>query len=130
VTIDFEEDDVQYVLMLHAEPTGGMVGEPQEWVDYTQALSDAGVLVAGEALQPPDSATTVRVRDGERLLTDGPFVETKELLIGFYLIEVDGLDDALDWSARLPGVDRLTVDVRPVLLGPASAQLLQGRTAG
>lgn len=121
---------MQYVLMLHAEPTGGMVGEPQEWVDYTRALHEAGVLVSGEALYPPDSATTLRVRDGERLLTDGPFVETKELLIGFYLIDVDDLDAALDWAARLPGPDQLVVDVRPVLLGPASAQLLQGRTAG
>lgn len=117
---------MQYLLLLNAEPTGGMVGAPQDWVDYTRALHEAGVLIAGEALHPPDSATTLRVRDGERLLTDGPFVETKELLIGFYLIEVLDLDAALDWAARLPSGQRLTVDVRPVLLGPASAQLLTG----
>ena len=84
------------------------------WVDYTQALKDAGALLAAEQLQEVDTATTVRLRGTDRLLTDGPFIETKEHLLGFYLLEVPDLDTAIDWSARMPIVRRGTVEVRPV----------------
>ena len=63
----------------------------------------AGVILGGEGLEPTSTATTVRVRDGERMLTDGPFAETKEQLGGFYLLECDSLDEAIDWAAKIPG---------------------------
>jgi hypothetical protein len=89
--------------------------EFQQWMEYTQQLTDAGVHRGGEALQEVQTATTVRVRDGERLLADGPFAETKEMLGGFYLIDVTDLDAALDWAAKIPSVTYGSVEVRPVM---------------
>src|SRR5262249_44276365 len=80
---------------------------------YTKALMDAGVMVGGAGLQPPPLATTVRLRDGKRQVQDGPFADTKEQLGGFYLIEVPGLDQALDWAARCPSAASGSVEVRP-----------------
>ena len=73
-------------------------------------------IVAGEALHPASSATTVRVRDGERLLTDGPFAETREQLGGFYILDVADLDEALEWAAKIPGAATGAVEVRPVVV--------------
>ena len=82
---------------------------------YTKALTDAGVMVGGAGLQPPPLATTVRLRDGKRQVQDGPFADTKEQLGGYYVIEVPGLDLALDWAARCPSVSSGSVEVRPNL---------------
>ena len=73
------------------------------------------MLLGGEGLQPSSAATTVRVRDGERVLTDGPFAETKEQLGGFYLLDCDNLDEAIDWAAKIPGAGHGSVEVRPVM---------------
>ena len=80
---------------------------------FGQEAGDA--IAAGEGLQPTSTATTVRVRDGERLLTDGPFAETKEQLGGFYLLECDSLDEAIEWAAKIPGARFGSVEVRPVM---------------
>jgi hypothetical protein len=88
-----------------------------DYVAYTRAIKDAGVLVAAEQLQVADTATSVRLRAGERLLTDGPFIETKEHLLGFYLLEAGSLDVALDWAAKMPIMRYGTVEVRPVREG-------------
>lgn len=86
----------------------------QRWFDYTNDLREAGAFVAGDALQPSSTATTVRVQpDGETLTTDGPFAETKEIITGYYLIEVDDLDQAIGWAARLPTLG--AVEVRAVV---------------
>ena len=82
---------------------------------YTKALADAGVMVGGAGLQPPPLATTVRLRDGKRQVQDGPFADTKEQLGGYYVIEVPGLDQALDWAARCPSAASGSVEVRPNL---------------
>jgi hypothetical protein len=77
---------------------------------------DAGERVlGGEGLQPSSTATTVRVRDGERMLTDGPFAETKEQLGGFYLLECGSLDEAIEWAAKIPGAQFGSVEVRPIM---------------
>jgi len=93
-------------------------GDPTRgpWVDYTRAARDAGVLVAAEQLTHSETATSVRLRDGDHLVTDGPFMETKEHLLGFYLVDVDDLDTALDWARRMPG-EGLTIEVRAALTG-------------
>ena len=78
-------------------------------------IEAAGVFVAGEGLQPTGTATTVRVRDGERLLTDGPFAETKEQLGGFYMLECKDLDEAIEWAGKIPGASTGSVEVRPVM---------------
>jgi hypothetical protein len=88
--------------------------EYQHWMRYTEELGQAGILKGGEALEPHATATTVRVREGERLLTDGPFAETKEVLGGFYLIDVPDLDAALEWAAKMPNIHYGSVEVRPV----------------
>lgn len=110
----------QYLLLLYV-PTGDARPAPDElaaehpkWIAYTEQLRDAGVLVAGEALEEIDTATTVRVRAGETLMTDGPFAETKEALAGYYVIEAPDLDDALRWAARVPNATYGSVEVRPV----------------
>ena len=97
---------------------------PGEWVKYTQAAKDAGVLVAAEQLTHTETATSVRVRGDDRLITDGPFMETKEHLLGFYLIDVPDLDAALDWATRMPAVNGGTVEVRAAVSGMAWQKVL------
>jgi hypothetical protein len=112
---------MHYALLIYSAPEARAPYEPAgdgvfpDWVTYTQAMKDSGALVAAEQLQETDTATTVRLRGGERLLTDGPFVETKEHLLGFYLVDVPDLDTAIDWAARMPLVRFGTIEVRPVI---------------
>lgn len=88
----------------------------EEWVAYDKSVRESGVYVAGESLADLTTATTVRVNaSGERTVTDGPFAETREILGGFYVIDVPDLDVALDWAARCPGArGGGSIVVRPV----------------
>jgi len=86
-----------------------------QWNDYTEELRSAGKFVAGEGLKGTDVATSIKVRDGQRLVTDGPFAETTEQIIGFYLIDVDDLDEALEWAEKVPSTHFGTTEVRPVM---------------
>jgi hypothetical protein len=119
----------QYMLLINI-PTDGSPSpaeggpSPEDWFRYTQELQGAGVHVAGDALEQVESATTVRVRDGETLITDGPFAETKEVLGGYYIVDVPDLDAALKWAAKMPNIAYGSVEVRPVMVfdqQPASA---------
>jgi hypothetical protein len=83
------------------------------FLPYMKALKEAGIVVGGAGLQPPDSATTVRLRDGKRYVQDGPYSDTKEQLGGFFIIDVPDLDTALDWAARYPAGPDDVVEVRP-----------------
>ncbi len=86
------------------------------WSDYSNALSEAGAFIAGEGLQPSGTATTVtRTEDDERIVSDGPFAETKEQVGGFYLIECANLDEALEWTKKIPVSPGNSVEVRPVM---------------
>ena len=88
----------------------------ERWSEYTKELVDAGAFVAGDGLQTSTSATTLRVQDGERLLTDGPFAETKEQIGGYYTIECKDLDAAIDWAAKMPSAASGGVtEIRPVM---------------
>lgn len=93
--------------------------EMPRWFAYSQALEQAGVFLAGDALQGSETATTVRVRDGETLVSDGPFAETKELLGGYYLIDAPDLETAKEWAAKMPNIHYGSVEVRPILEIPA-----------
>jgi len=113
---------MKYMMLIYGQEGGfGDMPEDQQqavlksWFDYTEDMEKAGVLLAGDALQPTASATSLRVRDGKTLTTDGPFAETKEQLGGYYLMEVPSLDEALDWAARCPGAPFGTIEVRPVM---------------
>ncbi|WP_435279688.1 YciI family protein [Streptomyces sp. 1222.5] len=87
----------------------------QEYEEYAAAVAQAGVMRGGKKLQPSATATTVAIRSGERLVTDGPFAEAREQLGGFFVLECQDLDEALDWAARCPGASHGTVEVRPVM---------------
>ena len=93
--------------------------EMRAWYSYTEELEKAGVHVAGEALQPTGTAKTIRVERGEQLVTDGPFAETKEQLGGYYVIDVDSEQQALDWAAKMPSLPNGSVEVRPIMVFPA-----------
>ena len=85
------------------------------WDAYTQAVIDAGVHLGGEGLQPPDTATTVKIEEsGDPIVSDGPFAETKEQLGGYYLLDCKDLDEALGWAKKLPFAGG-SVEVRPVM---------------
>jgi hypothetical protein len=109
----------QYMLLIYNADDSAtpeeMAAEGPRWYEYSEGLRNAGVHVAGEALQGRETATTVRVREGETQITDGPFAETKELLGGYYIIDVPDLDAALEHAARIPSVGRGSVEVRPVM---------------
>ena len=83
--------------------------------DYTKELSEAGANLGGEALHPTSMATTVRVRDGKMVTTDGPFAETKEQLGGFYLVSAANLDEAIAWAAKIPAARHGSIEVRPIM---------------
>jgi hypothetical protein len=87
-----------------------------EYGSFTQSIQESGNMVAGDALQPTSTATTVRVRDGETLTTDGPFAETKEQLGGYYLVEAKDADEALAIAARIPSARYGSIEVRPVMV--------------
>lgn len=83
---------------------------------YSQALTDAGVAAGGAGLQPSHTATTLRLKNGQRNVQDGPFADTKEQIGGFFIIDVADLDTALDWASRCPAASNCAVEVRPLLL--------------
>jgi hypothetical protein len=80
----------------------------------TEEMRAAGVFRAGEGLQPVTTATTVRVPNGERIVTDGPFAETKEQMAGFYLVDCKDLDEAIEVASKIPGAQHGSIEVRPV----------------
>lgn len=93
------------------------------WTAYIGAMSSAGVMVSGNGLQPPQTSTTVRVRDNKRQVQDGPFADTREHLGGYVIVDVPSLDEALAWAARSPNVTTGSTEVRPVLPPPQSAPM-------
>lgn len=116
---------MQYLLLIYGdESAAASVSEEeqtavfQEYMRYTQEIDEAGKYVGGEALQPTETATTVRVRDGKTLTTDGPFAETREQLGGYYVVEADNLDEAIELAARIPGARSGSIEVRPIMPTP------------
>jgi len=121
---------VQYIALIHAdEEAWSTFSDAEREAAYEQYRAfgrdaeAAGVLIGGNELGSTRDATTVRVRDGETLVTDGPYAEIKEALGGFYLLDCDSQDDALDWAARIPGAHHGSVEVRPVYVDPEEVQL-------
>ncbi|MFC9694519.1 YciI family protein [Kribbella sp. NPDC056951] len=117
---------MKYLLLINAgelDLTGGAVGcEPEDWMRFDKEITDAGVVVASESLADLVTQTRVQVaNDGKRTVTDGPFAETREVLGGFYVIDVPDLDVALDWAAKCPGSHAGgSVVVRPVAEFPGA----------
>lgn len=104
-----------------ADPVPGTPEFMQMLSDYqsaTQAMVTAGVLVDSGPLQPPAAATTLRVRDGESLVTDGPFAELKEQIGGYYVLDCADLDEALRWTATIPAARFGAIEIRPLMTAP------------
>jgi hypothetical protein len=114
---------VQYICLIYDDEKvwQGLSDEERgnvmaEYGAFTESIQKSGNMVAGDALQPTATATTVRVRNGETLLTDGPFAETKEQLGGYYLIDAKDADEALKIAERIPSARYGSIEVRPVLV--------------
>ena len=115
---------MRYAILIYDENTANPAlppPDPAEWAKVTEAygayskmLTDTGVFVAGDALQPNATATTIRSKDGQAVMTDGPFAETKEGLGGFYIVEARDLDHALELGKACPGLWYGSIEVRPV----------------
>ena len=109
---------MQYALLIYSEESSTKAERPNMLPEYAKLSGDLrseGRLLAAQELQPTGTATTVQVRDGDAIVSDGPFAETKEALGGFYLIEADSLDEAIEWAGRIPSARFGTIEVRPVV---------------
>ena|SRR5215210_8086627 len=110
---------MRYLLSIYADESFWSDATEQESAELMAAYQAFGqeaadVIEGGDALQPTATATTVRVRDGERLLTDGPFAETREQLGGYYIVDVPDLDTAIHWASKIPDAKRGSIEVRPI----------------
>lgn len=113
---------MQYMLLIYSDENreANMSKEESDaWMGeywaYTEAMREAGVSKGGEALLPTSTATTVRVKDGKTVTTHGPFAETKEQLGGFYILDCENLDQAIEWAAKCPGARVGSIELRPVM---------------
>jgi hypothetical protein len=109
----------QYLMLIYMPTEGGPTPEEMmemgpRWDAYTEQLRDAGLLIGGDALQSTDTATTVRERNGEIQITDGPFAETKEALGGYYLVEAPDLDTVIEHAKNIPNVRYGSLEIRPI----------------
>ena len=112
---------MRYLALIYSDETA-QPASPEEgkaamdrWWGYTNDLQKSGVMLAGEALQPTDTATTVRFSDGGTLVNDGPYTETKEQLGGFYMYECENLDQAIEWASKMPVGPGSSIELRPVM---------------
>jgi hypothetical protein len=119
-TPEEEENIMRYMLLLAGDESlvntanEGDEGMSPEYAEFVKDLAERGVLQGGERLRPTADATTVRVRDGEVLSTDGPFAETKEQLAGYFTVDCKNLDEAIEVAAQIPGAKFGSVEVRPI----------------
>jgi hypothetical protein len=117
---------MRYALLIYVEPPAVEPSAEENaavmeaYNAFTSEAVEAGVMRGGEALEDAKTATSVRVRNGQTLVTDGPFAETKEEFGGYYLIEAPNLDEAIKWAAKIPAAVRGTIEVRPVWEIPGS----------
>jgi hypothetical protein len=114
---------MKYMLMMYFEENGGLTQEQRqhcyvESTAFAQKLHESGKFLGAAPLQPTSTATSLRLQDGKRLVTDGPFAETKEQLGGYYLIEAKDLDDAIAVASRIPSVRWGSIEVRPIIFHP------------
>ncbi len=105
---------MKYVCLVYMEPEKLRAVPDRECMDCGDGMRSKGVLVAAEALQPVETARTLRIRQGRTTITDGPFTETKEHLAGFYLIEAKDFDEALETASKIPPAREGSIEIRPV----------------
>jgi hypothetical protein len=114
---------MKYLCMIYCNEGQDAANTPEQhqavhaaYVAYTLDGRAKGVIKAGDPLHPSATATTVRVRDGRTVTSDGPYAETKEQVGGYYMLDCENLDRAIEWAARIPHATRGTIEVRPVLV--------------
>ena len=113
---------MKYMLMIYMDPNGtAPEGEMEGYFSFTDELMKAGKMVAGDPLQGVETATTVTVDSGKTVTTDGPFAETKEILGGYYIVDVDDIDEAIGWAAKIPTATWGKIEVRPLMDLPPMA---------
>ena len=112
-----EEFEMKYMLMF-ASPDNAAPADQEAWGAYIGAIMQSGIAVASHGLKDKSTATTVRIRNGERIVEDGPFADAKESIGGYFVIDVADLDAALDWAAKCPSALEGAVEVRPVAFSP------------
>lgn len=125
---------MQYLLLIYQAEAGAlraaddetMATELAAYGAFTAETRERNQYLAGEALEPTTTATSVRIRDGHLAVTDGPFAETKEALGGFYLLECADLDEAIEMAAKIPAAKRGTIEVRPIWQLPAGYAMTGG----
>ena len=125
---------MQYLLLIYqaegnapsAADDEAMAPELADYGAFTAETRERKQFIAGEALEPTSTATSVRIRDGQTYVTDGPFAETKEALGGFYLLECKDLDEAIEMAAKIPAVKRGTIEVRPIWTLPEGYSMTPG----
>ena len=107
---------MKYLMLVCTDPnyTPGQDDGAPDVEDWVAEMDGKGIRLMGNRIRPASDSTTVRVRNGQVLLTDGPYAETKEQLAGFYLIDVPDLDAAISWATRCPGAARGSIEVRPI----------------
>ncbi len=114
---------MQYMLLIYSADSAGPVPETPEFGEmmqgygaFTQEVREKGIMVGGDPLQSVATATTVRVREGATETTDGPFAETKEQLGGFYILDCEDLDVAIEYAAKIPSAKWGSIEIRPILV--------------
>jgi len=128
---------VKYLALIHSDEAGWETLSDEtrgalieRYLAFSKEAREAGVMLGGDQLAPTAAATTVRVRDGQTLVTDGPYAEVKEALGGYYLFECASIDEALDWAAKIPGAQHGAIEVRQVHVDEenSSAAVLRRRS--
>jgi hypothetical protein len=113
-----KETQMKYMLLIYVNEAARASASQEEinpaYIAYAQAMQKAGVMVGGDRLTPPSSATTVRTIDGKTKVLNGPYADTKEQLGGYFMIEAPDLDAAIAWATRCPGASQGVIEVRPI----------------
>jgi hypothetical protein len=127
---------MKFLATIYGDESGWATATEEELAQVMRAYeafgrdaAEAGVLLGGDALHPTPAGKTIRIRDGEQIVTDGPFAETKEQLGGYYLLECRDLDEAVAWGARIPGAHQGSVEVRPIMEFETSGDAIASSSA-
>ena len=128
---------MKYLALIYSDETAWEAFSEEEraagyaqYTAFSEEAGKAGVIVGGDELAAVRTATTVRVRDGQTQVTDGPYAETKEALGGYFLLECASMDEALDWAAKIPGAHHGAVEVRPVHAGEDGSEATAAEREG
>ena len=121
---------MRYMLLIYEAGSPDAVQSPEEqqaemqaYWEFSEDIAKRGLMKAGDALQPPSTATSVRVEGGQTIASDGPFAETKEWLAGYYLLDCKDLDEAIEAAARIPAAHHGTIEIRPIMELPEDYDL-------